>query len=105
MKNSLGVLALMAFGTASIFAAPVCSVTTGSNNLIAGLTSGLVTPTGNPPTSNPNVQDNPCTPTGSTLTFSNFTYDLDAGSFTTAPASVTLENASQTGGIVNFGFS
>jgi hypothetical protein len=100
MKKFLTVLAVSSFGTAYAFATACSTSPTPNppipNNLIGGLTSGLTTPTSNPAT------DNPCTV--GNLTFSNFTYDIDAGSFTTTPPQVNLENASATSGLVQFGF-
>lgn len=70
----------------SALAAPTCSTTSGYNNVISGApNTGL--------TSSTTGQDDPCTVSGSDLTFSNFSYDLTNGSFTTVSPTVNLVSA------------
>jgi hypothetical protein len=101
---------ILTVASLSALAAPTCSTTPGSNNLIAYTGSGNVggsLPNGlNALTAGlTGTQDNPCTPTGSSLTFSNFSYDVTNGGFTTSSPTINLILASASGGTTAFDFN
>ena len=100
----------MAVASLSALAAPTCSTTSGSNNLIAYTGPGNVggsLPNGlNASTAGlQGTQDNPCTPSGSSLTFSNFSYDVVNGGFTTSSPTINLITAGVSGATTIFDFN
>jgi len=95
MKNTLmgvGFLALGCFNVAS--AAAAC--TTGENVLIDYSSSPNTAPSGT--LQNPGAGSPQFSCGIGTLTFTNFSYELTSGSFTTATPDVTIEAATSTGG-------
>jgi hypothetical protein len=94
MKSYLAVLGLAALAGASAFGAPLCSTTPTTNNLIAGAPSSISDPASD--------TNEPCSV--GPLTFSNFSYDLNTGSFIATPV-VSTEVASQSGNVVSFDFN
>jgi len=90
----VGILALGCMTVAS--AAPAC---TSGENLLAQYTA-------NPTTAPSGTLVNGGGPVCSigSLTFTNFSYNLDAGSFTTVPLDVSVETAGLSGGEVNLEF-
>jgi len=84
MKNFLILGAVVALSAASAFGT-ACSTTSPTNNLIAGPNNGI----SNPPS--PVDTNAPCTV--GTLTFSNFSYNLDTGTFIGGTPDVALESA------------
>jgi len=95
MNKFISVAGLMALASASVFATSACSTSSPSNNLIAGATGTI--------SASPSDTNEPCTI--GQLTFSNFSYDIDTGSFTVAPPAVSTIIASQTGSVVTFEFN
>ncbi len=79
-------------------ASPVCSTTSPTNNLVAGPPNGI----SNPPAA-PGDTNEPCTIGG--LTFQNFSYNNDTGSFLGGTPDVALETGSQTGSTVTMAFN
>jgi len=91
MKMKLMGLGFLALGCVTVAsAAPAC---TAGENLLAQYTSN---PTTAPSGTLVNGGGPVCTIGG--LTFTNFSYNLDAGSFTTVPLDVAVEVATVTGG-------
>jgi hypothetical protein len=94
MKKLL-IVAATALGLSSIALATPCSITPPTNNLIAGAPNTI---------SNPAPDTNePCTVLP--LTFDNFSYNLNTGSFTTGTPTVSTIVASLIGSVVHFSFN